>query len=180
MSHSPNLRVLSALAAAILLALPACGGGDDRNEAETFTDPAGYSLEVPAEWTLSDRTEADGLIRADIGPGGNVGIQVRVVPLSAGGFAATTSAMLREYEADMSGHWGGSLEELERTSPGAGEEALTVRFRADRSDGSAWYLQESFVGGGDILVVLQGGCPWEQRSGIREAFDAIVESVRFG
>ncbi|MFO7950194.1 MAG: hypothetical protein R6U36_07475 [Candidatus Fermentibacteraceae bacterium] len=156
----------------------ACGGGEGDGP-KTFDDPAGYSLEVPGGWSLSDRTAGDGLIRADITGGDGMGIQVRLLPLSPSGFDAAVSRLLREYIRDMSGHWGGGMAETERTAPDAGEKALTVRFRATRDDGSVWYLQESFVSAGDMLVVLQGGCPWERRDRARAAFDDMVDSISF-
>lgn len=156
----------------------ACGGGEGGGP-KTFKDPAGYSLEVPGGWSLSDHTSGDGLIRADITGGDGMGIQVRLLPLSPSGFDAAVSQLLRDYIQDMSGHWGGGMAETERTAPEAGERALTVRFRAARDDGSVWYLQESFVSAGDVLVVLQGGCPWAGRDRARPAFDAMVESISF-
>ncbi len=174
------MRYGSILIATLLLAVltSACGEGEGE-EPQTFTDPAGYSLEVPGGWSLSDRTAGDGLIRADIQREDDMGIQVRLVPLSGSGFSTRTSSMLSDYRADMSGHWGGRMAETDRITPEAGERALTVRFRATRDDGSAWYLQESFVSSGDMLVVLQGGCPWDGRAPARSAFDGMVESVSF-
>jgi len=156
----------------------ACGRGKE-GSAATFDDPAGYSLEVPEGWTLSDRTAGDGLIRADITRGDSIGIQVRLRLLIPSGFDSAVSRLLRDYVQDMSGHWGGHVAETGRIIPEVGERALTVRLRATRDDGSIWYLQESFVSSGDMLVVLQGGCAWTERGLARPAFDAMVESISF-
>lgn len=157
----------------------ACGGGEEGESPKRFDDPAGYSLEVPEGWSLSPRTTGDGLIRADITGGDGTGIQVRLMPLSQSGFDAAVSRLLRDYIRDMSGHWGGNVVETGRITPEVGERALTVRLRASRDDGSVWYLQESFVSSGDMLVVLQGGCAWTERGLARPAFDAMVESISF-
>ena len=171
-----SIRVAPLLPAVFAVA---CGGGEEGEGPKTFTDPAGYSLEVPAGWNLSDRTAGNGLIRADVTRGEGMGIQARLLPLSPSGFDAAASRLLRDYMRDMSGHWGGNVAETGRVTPEVGERALTVRLRASRDDGSFWYLQESFVSAGDMLVVLQGGCPWKDRVRAREAFDAMVESVSF-
>jgi hypothetical protein len=169
------------LALALLMAAPAgCGGGDEaQDRAATFTDPAGYSLEVPQGWSLSDRTGGDGLIRADVTRGEGMGVQVRLVSPPPGNFRSATSSMLRDYVSDMSGHWGGGMEETERITPDVGDRALTVRFRATRDDGSVWFLQESFVQSGGRMVVLQGGCPREDMETALPAFDRMVESISF-
>lgn len=157
----------------------ACGGGEEGEGPKSFDDPAGYSLEVPGGWSLSDRTDGDGLIRADVNREDDMGIQVRLLPLSPSGFDAMTASLLNGYREDMSGHWGGSVAETGRITPEVGERALTVRLRASRDDEGVWYLQESFVSSGDMLVVLQGGCPWAKRELARPAFDAMVESISF-
>ncbi len=153
------------------------GAGEDADT--VFTDPAGYRLRVPDGWRVSDRTKRDELIRADIDRGREMGIQVRLAPVSPGRFSAAVTSMLDDYRRDMTGRWGGDMTETGRCSPDAGEEALTVRFRARRKDGKEWYLQESFVRAGEKLLVLQGGCPWPRREEATRAFDAVVESVVF-
>ena len=176
MSRLPRSVATSLLPLAISLA--ACGVGGEE-EVVIFADPAGYSLTVPRGWSLSDHTAEDGLIRADIDKGNEMGIQVRLMRMSSSGFASRTSSLLSSYREEMSRHWGGGLVETERSAPNAGDGALTVGFQASRGDGSVWYLQESFVSEGEMLVVLQGGCLWEDREQARRAFHGIVESISF-
>ncbi|MBD3370934.1 hypothetical protein GF402_11320 [Candidatus Fermentibacteria bacterium] len=164
----------------LILALLGGCGGDSSSGGETgFTDPAGYSLEVPEGWMVSDETAGDGLIRADFSRDEEMGIQVRLSSMPAAGFSSTVRSALDDYRRDMTGHWGGSLTETERITPDAGDEALTVRFRFSRDDGSEWYLQYSLVRKDDRLLMFQGGCSWPDREEGMQAFDNVVESVRF-
>jgi hypothetical protein len=169
------LTLLWALSASLLLA---CGGSSSEAEAR-FTDPAGYSLEVPEGWTFSDHTAEDGLIRADFSRDEEMGIQVRLASVSAGGFSEAARSALEDYRRDMTGHWGGSLSETERLTPDAGNQALTVRYRFRRDDGSEWYLQHSLVRYGTRLLMFQGGCGWPDRGEGREAFDRLLASLVF-
>lgn len=174
-----RLRLRAVLFALPLLLCACAGDRDGGGENAVFTDPAGYRLSVPDGWRVTDRTERGELIRADIDGGKQMGIQVRLAPVAPARFSATVKAMLDDYRRDMTGHWGGEMTETGRCSPDAGEEALTVRFRARRKDGKEWYLQESFVRSGEKLLVLQGGCPWPRREAAARAFDSILESVAF-
>lgn len=164
----------------LLLALLSGCGGESSSEGQAgFSDPAGYSLEVPEDWTVSDRTSEDGLIRADFSRGQEMGIQVRLSSMPGATFSSTVRSALEDYRRDMTGHWGGSLTETERVTPDAGDEALTVRYRFSRDDGSEWYLQYSLVREDERLLMFQGGCRWPDREEGMRAFDLVVESVRF-
>lgn len=160
-----------------------CSGNSDPEEAETdhsmFRDPAGYTLEIPEGWDLSERTSGEGLIRADITANASMGLQVRLTEVSPSNFHLKAEQLLAGYCEDMESHWGGSLHEMERFSPDAGDQALTVRIRSDRENGENWYLQESFVRGGSMLLVFQGGSRWTDREEAMVIFDEIVASSAF-
>lgn len=156
----------------------ACGGSSSEPEVR-FTDPAGYSLEVPEGWTLADHSSGNGLIRADFSRDDEMGIQVRLASVVAGGFMETARSALEDYRRDMTEHWGGSLSETERVTPDAGDQALTVRYRFRRDDGSEWYLQYSLVSCDSRLLMFQGGCGWPDREEGGQAFDRLVESLVF-
>jgi hypothetical protein len=146
--------------------------------AEAFTDPAGYRLDVPRGWRIEDRTGRDELIRADLVKSDRAGVQVRLMDCPAGGFDRVVEAAIESYQGDMARHWGGAVDEVGREMFSAGDQALTVRFRAERQHGGTWYLQESFIRLDDRLVVLQGGCLWDERKGFSDAMDRMAHSVR--
>lgn len=158
----------------------ACGTQDNAGDPLTFTDPAGYSITVPSGWTVVERPDPDALIRADIYRDEEMGLQVRLSDVEPSSFRSTAEALITDYSMDIASRWGGHCGEVERSFPQAGTQSLTTRFQAEYGDGSSWYLQLSLVNRGSMLLILQCGCPWEDRLEGQAAFDGMVESVSFG
>lgn len=153
-----------------------------RKDANLFVDPAGYQMEVPAGWQVKDHTAKKGVIRADLlaDGKGKAGAQVRLLRCSPDQFRDRADAETTRYRVDMGSRWGGEVKEISRETSHTGEsDRLTVNFRADRDGGSVWYLQESFIGRGEMMVLLQGGCDWTQRDEFSVTLGAIAHSVCF-
>lgn len=144
-----------------------------------MTDPAGYSLTVPDGWTVSEHFGTGAAIRADLTGGDDMGLQVRLADVKPSGFLSTAEYMIADYAGDMTARRGGSCDETERIDPGVGYRSVTARFRGRWQDGGDWYLQLSLVGSESMLVILQCGCPWEERQRGREIFDGVVGSIAF-
>ncbi|MBN2586999.1 MAG: hypothetical protein JXR55_06875 [Candidatus Fermentibacteraceae bacterium] len=172
----------SGLSAALLLVTTmtaSCGSPREATDASILTDPAGYTLTVPRGWSVTEHFDSDDAIRADITATGEMGLQLRLADVKPSSFSSTAETLIREYASDMSTHWGGRCEEIERVVPDAGYQSLTTRFHAEYADGAQWYLQLSLISRGTTMLVLQCGCRWEDRQEGRAAFDGIVESVGF-
>lgn len=143
-----------------------------------FSDPAGYRVPVPEDWQLADHTGKNQLIRADITRDKNAGIQIRLQRCTTGDFNQLTASASRQYRQDMSRHWGGDCVELGSETVSPGPAVATRRFRLDRKDGQRWYLQLSCVCLRDNLIIMQGGCLWDERDMFADVFDGMVAGIQ--
>lgn len=183
-SLPPRITQIFSLALLILLLSPmtvlsAQSGQAQPSSSREFTDPAGYRFIIPPGWRSPDYNAKNGHIRADILKNDNAGFQVRLTACDPGGFEKTVESAVRGYKKDMTQHWGGSIEQLKRSTVDAGEEAAIFHFRAERNNGQIWYLNETFIRSGNKLVVFQCGCPWPEREAFSLELEGVIRSIRF-
>ena len=148
-------------------------------EPSLFVDPAGFRIDVPPGWHVVNRTADNGLIRADFTRDKDMGVQIRLIRLHSGSFQDLIEQAVSAYRNEMSRHWGGSVLETERGVLDDPHGAVNVRFKATRPDHAAWYLQQSLVRRGALVLVCQGGCPWSRRQEGAAALDRLVASIDF-
>ena len=75
----------------------------------------GFEFRYPSTWTLKDRTEGRGLIRADVSLGREVGVQARVHRDIQISFDRFVDNYQERFTTDMANHWKGRFSDVGRT-----------------------------------------------------------------
>jgi len=185
--HSVAFRAVILLLSCLPLGIEGCSKNskpvDNKN---VFNDIVGYKVTAPPGWKIvelvagSRDSEKSTHIRAEINRDENTGLQIRILPSKSSEFSNVVERHIKRYGNEMSEHWGGTVTELEpRIRHDVGEAATTARFRAKRKNGEEWYLQQSFVISGNLIVEFQCGSKWDFREEAGKGFNSIVESIEF-
>jgi hypothetical protein len=151
----------------------------DKMPKNVLLDKKGYCLVLPKGWTIDKRGTGNAYIRADISADKNSGFQVRFFKCNAGKFHTTANKYIKKYKEDMAKHWGGTIEEIERTSSKIKNDIVTARYHLKRKDGKEWYLQEVFIHNNGKVVLFQGGCMPEDKEEFSRKLDKTAKGVIF-
>jgi len=147
----------------------------------TFHDRGGgYQIQYPPNWTLDDNTTAGQMIRANIGHGKTVGLQIRMYDGVEKEFGNFVDWYADQFIEDMRGHWGGEMSVVGREHGRIGKcPGSRLSFVLNRRDGEKWFFKHYLWPQGKRVIVLQCGTPVELRQQNEPVLDKIAETFEF-
>jgi hypothetical protein len=180
------------IALTALLSLPLCARSGEnvdpsteagkspisRDDLLVFQDvKGGYLIRYPSDWKLEDKTESDGLIRADVARDGAAGFQIRLQRDVSADFEAFVESYIDKFKQDMIDYWGGTMTEIGRSY---GPIGIHKGFRLDlilkRVDGQEWLFKEFLWPHEDKVIIIQAGVMLDKREETEPILDAIAET----
>jgi hypothetical protein len=147
----------------------------------TFHDRGGgYQIQYPPNWTLDDNTAAGQMIRANIGHGKTVGLQIRMYDGVEKEFGNFVDWYADQFIEDMRGHWGGAMSQAGREHGLVGKyPGSRLSFVLNRRDGEQWFFKHYLWPQGKRVIVLQCGTPVELRQQNESVLDKLAETFEF-